>query len=98
MKRSELATPTISRLPVLEQICKRLDRRAASSGVPARVDSLDACLIFLRFGVARAGGVRMAYNEQARELRRCMAVTKAGRACRAWAVLPDPLQRSSAHS
>ncbi len=37
----------------LEQICKRLDRRAASSGVPARVNSLDACLIFLRFAVSQ---------------------------------------------
>jgi transposase len=35
----------------LEHICKRLDRRAASSGVPARGDSRDACLIFLRFAV-----------------------------------------------
>ena len=49
------ATDGISDSLCLEQICKRLDRRAASSGVPARVDSLDTCLIFLRFAVGSHG-------------------------------------------
>jgi hypothetical protein len=39
----------------------------------------------------------MAYNQRARELRRCMSLTKAGTPCCGWAVWQDSLQRCGAH-
>lgn len=39
----------------------------------------------------------MAYNELAREVRRCQVRTKDGQPCRRYAVWDDPLRRCAAH-
>ena len=42
----------------LEQICKRLDRRAATEAALARADLLPVSLTFLRFAVKARGFLR----------------------------------------